>query len=77
MNFPRSAAAFVGAGFLGPAAKDASNARAGVAVIPGAAAGVGERDGGGEGIGVATATCDFRYQDRVRTQLPCLSHRKL
>ena len=31
----------------------------------------------GEGIGVATATCDFRYQDRVRTQLPCLSHRKL
>jgi len=31
----------------------------------------------GEGVGVATATCDFAYQDRVRAQLPCLAHRKL
>jgi len=30
----------------------------------------------GEGEGFAVARLDFGYQDRVRTQLPCLVHRK-
>ena len=29
-----------------------------------------------EGEGFAIATCDFAYQDRVRSQLPCLAHRR-
>jgi predicted amidohydrolase len=31
----------------------------------------------GEGEGIAMATLDFAYQDKVRAQLPCLTHRRL
>ena len=31
----------------------------------------------GEGEGVAIATLDFAYQDKVRAALPCLDHRKM
>ncbi|HQY64269.1 MAG TPA: carbon-nitrogen hydrolase family protein [Polyangiaceae bacterium] len=31
----------------------------------------------GEGEGVATATLDFEYLERVRASLPCLEHRRL
>ncbi len=30
-----------------------------------------------EGVGVAVATLDFAYQERVRAALPCASHRRL
>ena len=31
----------------------------------------------GEGEGFALARLDFAYQDKVRTALPCLAHRKI